>query len=123
MLEIQHCCGTTCDKRKAKLQLKALSERAKRLAALLREHDIDPDAELDEEKVGEFVLIDGHDDDVLGYHYEHITRAVYSINKIVNKLIDRDGMTHDEATEFFYFNIEPLSQFENGPMFLHDEPL
>lgn len=34
------------------------------------------------------------------------TVLVYSVEKIINILMTRDGMSHEEAVEFFEFNIE-----------------
>ena len=50
--------------------------------------------------------VDGHDDAIIGVG-ESITRQpilVYSVESIVKNLMERDGMTEEEAIEFFEFN-------------------
>lgn len=45
--------------------------------------------------------------------------AIYSVPAIIEILTDRDGMTEDEAHEFFSFNIEGAWVGETTPMFVH----
>ena len=49
-------------------------------------------------------IAEGLDDAVIGSDYKK-GRAVYSIERILQILIDRDGMSMDEAIEYFDFNI------------------
>ena len=51
-------------------------------------------------------------------------RLVYSVTKIIRALIDEDGMTEEEALEWFEFNT--LGTFRgmkdhNKPIFIYDE--
>lgn len=47
-------------------------------------------------------------------------RAVYNYDKMVEYLMDRDGMTDIEAVEFIEYNtIRSLPYFENAPIIIH----
>lgn len=124
MLEHNMCCGTLCDKRKLSAEYKALSDKINRLNVLLMQHGIDPDEEpfIDiSESV--YVMVDGHDDAIVGYVSEPQTRVVYSVDAIVNKLVSRDKMNRVQAVEFYRFNIEPLGAMDNGPLFVDSLPM
>ena len=58
--------------------------------------------------------VDGHEDALVGtgVMFGRQDVAVYSSKKIIEKLMERDGMTGEEAEEFFDFNI--LGSY-NGP--------
>tara|TARA_B100000029_G_scaffold397678_1_gene396016 strand:+ start:1326 stop:1532 length:207 start_codon:yes stop_codon:yes gene_type:complete len=58
--------------------------------------------------------VDGHEDALVGtgVMFGRQEVAVYSSRKIIEKLMERDGMTEEEAEEFFDFNI--LGSY-NGP--------
>ena len=51
-------------------------------------------------------------------------RIVYSANKIINAFMDVDGMTEEEAVEYFEYNtlgtIQPMGS-SNKPLFVYDE--
>jgi hypothetical protein len=47
---------------------------------------------------------------------------VYSVDKIIEILIDRDGMTEEEAIEFFEFNIEGAYMGRMTPVYVHRSP-
>lgn len=48
-------------------------------------------------------------------------RAVYDYDKMVEHLMDRDGMTEIEAIEFIEYNtIRSLPYFENAPIIIHN---
>jgi len=42
----------------------------------------------------------------------------YDVNKIIDILIKRDGMSYEEAQEFFEFNIIGAYMGENTPIFI-----
>ena len=44
--------------------------------------------------------------------------AVYDVEKCIQILIDRDGMTDEEAMEYFSYNTLGAYMGENTPMFL-----
>jgi hypothetical protein len=60
------------------------------------------------------LYVDGHEDALVGtgVMFGRQDVAVYSSKKIIEKLMERDGMTGEEAEEFFDFNI--LGSY-NGP--------
>tara|TARA_R110002012_G_scaffold201685_1_gene370756 strand:- start:428 stop:709 length:282 start_codon:yes stop_codon:yes gene_type:complete len=73
--------------------------------------------------------VDGHDDAIIGIgegwlvglHDNGASRAevlVYSVEKICEKLMKRDGMTYEEAMEYYEFNIVGGYHGEGMPIFL-----
>ena len=72
--------------------------------------DLNPDA----------LLADGLEAALVGYtvnhHHPHV--AVYDIEKCVQVLVDRDGMTAEEADEFLSFNTLGAYVGENGPLYV-----
>ena len=50
-------------------------------------------------------------------------RIVYSVKKVLEVLMKRDGMDLDEAREFFDFNIGGAYVGQGGPVFVEDELL
>ena len=74
-------------------------------------------------------LID-HDEEILtadGFDYALIgvreragqpTIAMYDKDKCINLLIERDGMTEEEAEEYFYFNVVGAWVGEYTPCFV-----
>lgn len=53
----------------------------------------------------EFLTMDGYDDCIVGVVERYGTPAVvcYDKNKVLDKLV-KDGLSEDEAEEFFYYN-------------------
>ena len=52
-------------------------------------------------------VADGYDSAIIGYAYNPISRknvVVYEVEKILKILFERDGMSLDDAEEFFNFN-------------------
>jgi hypothetical protein len=72
--------------------------------------EINPDA----------ILADGLEAALVGYtvNHHHPAVAVYDIDKCVDVLVERDGMTADEADEFLSFNTLGAYVGENGPLFV-----
>jgi hypothetical protein len=72
--------------------------------------EINPDA----------LLADGLEGALVGYtvnhHHPHV--AVYDIDKCVEVLVSRDGMTHEDADEFLSFNTLGAYVGENGPIYV-----
>lgn len=66
------------------------------------------------------ILLDGLDDAMIGITQEfgNGPRVLYSKDKILNILQERDEMTHSEAEEFYDFNILGLYAGEQNPIFL-----
>lgn len=64
-------------------------------------------------------FLDGHDDAILGVvEHNGFCAVVYDVKKIVRKLRRRDGMSTDEALEFFAYNIAGAQLGEGTPLFL-----
>ena len=65
------------------------------------------------------MLVDGHDNALAGYDTQG--RAIYFIDAIIGTLMQRDGMTHEEAIEFFDFNIAGAYVGEYTPIYMYEE--
>ena len=65
-------------------------------------------------------IAEGFDDAVIGSDYNK-GRAVYSIERIIQILIERDNMDMEEAIEFFDFNIGNAYVGEMTPLFVWTE--
>jgi len=60
------------------------------------------------ESIGESVLLaDGFDDAMIGVsqRINEPLLAVYSYDKMIDVLIERDGLDYEEATEYLEFNV------------------
>jgi hypothetical protein len=71
----------------------------------------------------EILKADGYDDCVLGYEYgwDGAIRLIYSIKKIINKLIKEDWMSPDEAIEYFEYNMRGSYVGEKTPIWCQDD--
>ena len=71
--------------------------------------------------------VDGFDEAILGSitSFGRGETILYSTQKILGSMIKRDGMSEEEAIEFFDFNILRSYNGEGMPSFLNDhvEPL
>ncbi len=67
----------------------------------------------------EALFADGFDNAMLGYSTD--CKVIYSVDQIVATLVERDGMTPDEAIEFFNFNIECAYVGEYTPIYMYEE--
>ena len=65
------------------------------------------------------VLADGLDEAFLGITDDSPPRAVYDQKKIIDILVTRDGMTEEEAEEFFSYNISGAYVGEQTPLYVH----
>ena len=63
---------------------------------------------------------DGFNQAIIGNEY-HTNRVVYSIERMLQILIDRDGMSMEEAIEFFNFNIGGAYVGEMTPVYVWTE--
>lgn len=77
------------------------------------------DIDIDQYAEGVIVL-DGLDSAIIGITQEfgNGPRILYSRNKILEILQERDEMTHSEAEEFYDYNILGLYAGEQNPIFL-----
>ena len=66
---------------------------------------------------------DGFDDCVLGYDYnwDGVIRLIYSVDKIIKKLVKKDKMDIDEAIEYFEFNMRGAYVGEKTPIWCQDD--
>lgn len=66
------------------------------------------------------LLADGLEAALVGYtvnhHHAHV--AVYDVDKCIDVLVERDGMSHEEAGEFLAFNTLGAYVGENGPLYV-----
>jgi hypothetical protein len=69
------------------------------------------------------ILLDGFNDAIIGIveEFGNGPRVLYSKNKILQTLEDRDGMSPFEAIEFYDYNILGLFGGEQNPIFLITE--
>ena len=65
------------------------------------------------------VLADGLDEAFLGITDDSPPRAVYDQKKIIDLLMTRDGMSEEEAEEFFDYNIGGAYVGEQTPVYVH----
>jgi hypothetical protein len=68
----------------------------------------------------EALMCDGFDEAVIGMA-ERINLGpvvAYSVDKIINIMIERDGMTYEEALEFYDYNIVGSWMGEYTPVFI-----
>lgn len=68
----------------------------------------------------ELMVADGLDNAVIGID-EMSMRLIYSVSKCIDIFIDEQGMTHEEALEWFSFNTEGSYVGEKTPIWCHDE--
>ena len=74
------------------------------------------------DEIGEDILLaEGFEDAFIGLAERcgQPTIAAYDIERCIEILIQRDGMTQDEAVEFFSFNVIGAYAGELTPTFLH----
>jgi len=72
--------------------------------------EINPDA----------LLCDGFDEAIIGMA-ERINLGpvvAYDVDKILNIMVERDGMTYEEAIEYFDYNILGAWMGENTPVYI-----
>ena len=68
-----------------------------------------------------YYTIDGHDDAIIG-RCVSTERYIYSMEKIMVGLIQNHGMTHEDADEWFWYNIERSLSYlgEGAPIIVDD---
>ncbi len=73
-----------------------------------------------EERETEVLLADGFEDAFLGFGTQFTSQpvAIYDRAKCLQILVDRDGMTEDEALEYFEFNVTGAYVGEQTPIFM-----
>ena len=86
---------------------KLRADRAERLRQAISEHN--PEA----------LFADGFDESIMGYSSDG--KVIYSVDMIVGTLVNRDGMTPDEAIDYFNFNMECAYLGEYTPIYMYEE--
>jgi hypothetical protein len=79
---------------------------------------------LDEEALEGLLTADGFDDALIGIG-ERINLdsvAVYDVDKCIDILMSRDGMSREEAVEFFDFNVKGSWVGEKTPIWVYMNP-
>ena len=68
----------------------------------------------------DLLFADGYDEAILGIaECEGMPLVVYDVRKLIHLLRTREGMTSEEAEEFFEYNIAGSYMGERTPIFLH----
>ena len=69
------------------------------------------------------VVLDGLNECIVGTTCNSLDLEVlvYSVELILETLIDRDGMEAEEALEFFYYNIYGSYLGTTNPVYLHNQ--
>ena len=68
----------------------------------------------------EALRVDGFNDCIIGTDYKKL-RVVYSIERMLAILMERDGMSMEEAIEYFDFNIGGAYVGEMTPVYVWTE--
>lgn len=69
----------------------------------------------------QLVFIDGHDDAIMGMaERDGEWLVVYDVGKILKLLRIRDGMTREDAHEFYAYNIAGAGVGAQSPIFVSD---
>jgi hypothetical protein len=70
----------------------------------------------------DILFADGFDSAIMGVvqdpWQDNTTRVLYSIERILKTLMDRDEMTYEDASEYFEFNIRGAYMGKYTPLFL-----
>tara|TARA_B110000902_G_scaffold113864_1_gene134083 strand:+ start:52 stop:300 length:249 start_codon:yes stop_codon:yes gene_type:complete len=69
---------------------------------------------------GQFTKADGLDDAIIGVD-ENTMRLIYSQRKVKELLMKNDGMSDEEAHEFYEYNIQSAYVGEGTPIWCSDE--
>ena len=67
----------------------------------------------------ELIIADGFDDAVIGIDVSS-TRVIYSVKKCIEILCVRDGMSLEEAIEFFEYNVSSAYHGPKTPIWSED---
>jgi hypothetical protein len=72
----------------------------------------------------EALFVDGHDDAIMGVadRYGMPTVAAYDYVKVIRRLMRRDGMSWEEAVEYFDFNLIGGWVGDETPVFIQRLP-
>jgi len=66
-------------------------------------------------------MADGFEEALIGFGTRFNTPVtIYNLSKCIDILVERDGMSHDEAQEYMDFNVLGAYVGEETPIFLGD---
>jgi hypothetical protein len=68
----------------------------------------------------DFMIADGFDDAIIGIDTQSL-RVIYSVTMCLKVLIEQDGMTLEEAKEYFDFNVSGAFVGESTPIWCEDD--
>jgi hypothetical protein len=74
---------------------------------------------LEEYPEEEFLKADGFDDAIIGVEYNSM-KLIYSTDLMHKILVDRDGMSDDDAIEFLEFNVFGAYVGEKTPIYCRE---
>ena len=94
---------------------KNIVDKLKELKLKEREQLLESIAEFNPEAL----LADGLEDAIVGYDTKG--RVIYSVGNIIDILVERDGMSYEDASEYFSFNIECAYVGEHTPIYMYEE--
>jgi hypothetical protein len=94
---------------------KDITDKLKELKLKEREQLLESIAEFNPEAL----LADGLEDAIVGYDTKG--RVIYSVGNIIDILVERDGMSYEDASEYFSFNIECAYVGEHTPIYMYEE--
>ncbi len=79
------------------------------------------DIDLTDEKYEGMMVADGFDDAIIGTasQFGQDTVLAYNVDKVIEILMNRDGMPYEDALEFFSFNIEGAYVGDGTPVWIH----
>lgn len=66
------------------------------------------------------LFADGFDDAIIGIE-TNTHKVCYDIDKCLEILIERDGMSYEEAHEYFYYNVSAAYVGEFTPLWIHTD--
>jgi hypothetical protein len=99
-----------------------MTQKEEKQIAEIRQAHLDRIEELKEviaEMNPEALFADGFDRSIMGYDKDG--RVIYSVDSIIETLVERDGMDWEEASEYFSFNIEGAYVGEYTPVYMYQQ--
>ena len=94
---------------------KNIIDKLKELKLKERERLLESIAEFNPEAL----LANGLENAIVGYDTKG--RVIYSVGNIIDILVERDGMSYEDASEHFSFNIECAYVGEHTPIYMYEE--
>lgn len=61
--------------------------------------------------------VDGFDDAIVGVTIKG--QLVYSMHKMIEVLVSRNNWTHEDAADYFFYNIEGTYHGDKAPIFIN----